>query len=422
MSVDDATAAAHAALIARDSALPLATLLDDDALASWLAPGHGSAPVRRRYLRYKPGSSCVVLAETVHRGEPTSVAVTGVAAEGQAKAVKALGHARPQEVVAAEPEAGLVAVLPSADRHLPGLRRLLREPSEVMARVLHRPVAVASVTPLAYKPHRRWVGRVDLDGGESVLVRAYRSGHAAPHRADLQALAGSRAPVPQLLGHRGRRDLLALAWVPGEVLDGVVQHPLSGAVLDAVGSAGSALARLHRTSGEPAGAPWRVDVLGTAAEAVGVALPALAGTAARLAARIVDALPASAAALAHGDFSLDQVVVGIDGPRLLDLDRLVAAPAALDLGTAAAALLTDPARADLTGPVLEALLAGYGEHAEVPSPRELEVHTAAALLTRAIEPFRVCEPGWPTQVARNLRHAHEVLQHGLDVVLGRICA
>ncbi|WP_420111235.1 hypothetical protein, partial [Pseudactinotalea sp.] len=209
----EGTRAAHESLVARDPALPLATLLDDDALAAWLAPGGGAVPgVRRRYLRYKPGSSCVVLAEVDRDGEPSWVTVTGVAADARAKTTKALTHARVEEVVAAEPDAGLVAVLPSADRHLPGLRRLLREPDLVLSRVLGRRVTVARITGLAYKPHRRWVGRIDVDGEDSVLVRAYRAGRSGPHVEALTAVQAGDAPVPQLLGHRARRDLLVLPW------------------------------------------------------------------------------------------------------------------------------------------------------------------------------------------------------------------
>lgn len=416
----ESTRAAQEALIARDPALPLATLLDDDALASWLAPAVGQA--RRRYLRYKPGASCLVLVETVQRGAPAWVAVTGVAAGARAKTVKALAAARVDEVVAADPDAGLVALLPAADRHLPGLRRLLREPDAVMTRLLRRPVGVDSVHPLAYKPHRRWVGRIDLDDGDSVLVRAYRAGHAARHIAALEALPSSHAPVPTVLGRRDRRDLVALGWVPGDVLDGEVRVPLSDSARSGVTTAGTALARLHRHGDVRVGVPWRADSLGTAAQAVAVVLPGLAGTAARLAAAIVSALRPAPMVLAHGDFSLDQVVLSTEGPALLDLDRTGAATAALDLGTATAALLTEPDRSALVGPVLESLLAGYAEAATVPEPRDLEVHIAAALLTRAVEPFRQCEPDWPTRVARTLRCAHDVLHHGLDAVLWRTSA
>lgn len=398
-------------LVAQDPALPLATLLDDEALGSWLGSKGGG--VRSRYARYKPGTSCVVLVETVRDGVRAQVVVTGVAERARAKVAKALERARPDEIVAAEPDSGLLALRPAADRHLPGLQALLREPEEEVSRLLGRPTAVGSLSALAYKPHRRWVGRVDAGDGSAVLVRAYREHHGAPHAAVLETLRDAPAPVPRLLGYRRRTDLLALRWVPGEVLEGVVRDSSASAVAG-VASAGSALARLHTLPRLDTGPVWDGASLRVAARAVGVLLPGAAGDADRLAARILDELPAPTHVTAHGDFSLDQVVLAASGPQLLDLDRLAPAPAALDLGTAAAALLADPERAHLAAPVLQALLEGYREIAAAPTTRELEVHTAAALLVRAVEPFRRCVPGWPGRVARTLGCARAVLHGGLD--------
>lgn len=399
---DELTVAATADLIARDPALPLATLLDDDHLSAWLSDHLGrSVRARRRYLRYKQGSGCVVLASL----GTEDVVVSGVGGDGRPKLAKALLRAEPSEVVAADLDAGLLALRPAADRHLRGLGLLLRTPATTLRRLSGRTQGLhgVEITPLAYKPHRRWVGRVDLAGERPVVVRAYRDGHADRHLAVLTRLQGSGLPVPQLLRRRG--DLAMLRWVPGSALDDLVHDtgPDPGALVHV----GSALARLHA---HLAAAPrFQVErVTARASTAVGQLLPDVEGATVALGRELAQPC-GSPPVLAHGDFSLDQVVLGEDGPQLLDLDRATTAPAALDLAGAVASLLADPARDHLAGPVLDALLAGYGRHAAPPHVEDLAAATSVALLSRATEPFRLGHPTWATEMVRLLELAESVL-------------
>lgn len=400
---DERTTAATADLVARDPALPLATLLDDVQLSAWLSDhlGH-EVRARRRYLRYKQGSGCVVLA----RLGTEDVVVSGVAMEGRPKLAKAMLRAQPSEVVAVDLDAGLLVLRPGADRHLRDLGRLLRNPEKTLRRLTGRAQGLhgVEITPLAYKPHRRWVGRVDLPGAQPVLVRAYRDGHADRQLAVLTRLQGSGLPVPQLLGRRG--DLAMLRWAHGTVLDDVVRDGRRPGP-DDLARVGAELARLHsHRTDAPRHETGRA--IARASSAVGRLLPELESATAALSRELVRP-GAGAPVLTHGDFSLDQVVVGEHGPQLLDLDRAVTAPAALDLGGAVAALLADPAHEHFARPVLDALLVGYARHAAPPHVDDLAAATSLALLSRATEPFRLGHPTWATGTERLLRLAASVL-------------
>ncbi len=88
---------------------------------------------------------------------------------------------------------------------------------------------------------------------------------------------------------------------------------------------------------------------------------------------------------AHGDFHVDQLLLGGDGLAVLDLDGLCLAPPAHDLATYAADVVRgreSDARRRRT-PSCDPLIGGYGG-----PPPDLEWHLATAILTRAAHPFQ----------------------------------
>ncbi|MGH3666415.1 MAG: hypothetical protein ACRDU8_10080, partial [Egibacteraceae bacterium] len=172
---------ADAAVVQRDPALPgLGLVLDPAALVGWLdaaLPDTWIVDAEARYVRYKPGGSCVV----AYRFHTAGGEVDGFAkayrrgAEG--KAAKALDKAVPSVFggpgVAASDEHRVSVQLFPNDRSLPALR-VLGDPSR-RARLLRRLTDDDAVrlVPLRYKPERRWVGRVDGPGGPCAVVRLY---------------------------------------------------------------------------------------------------------------------------------------------------------------------------------------------------------------------------------------------------------
>lgn len=361
---------ADAALAARDPALPgLRVLLDDAALAGLLG-----GPVTRRYLRYKPGTSCVLAAVVDGR----DVAVTVVADDGVGKLAKTVGQAPAGSVLLERP--GLLVTTPRADRDLPGLRRL----DHTLVRL---GLPAGPVRRLSWKPARRFVGLLG-HGPSGVVLRLHRVLPDLP--------AGLPGVRPVLAQHR-RLAVRALPFVPGRPLDALLRE---GPSTGALHRAGEALAALHDAA--VADLP-RVEVdLAAAGAAVGVLLPDLADVAADLAAGLV---PGTGDAVLHGDFSADQVVV--DGPDvvLIDLDRVRRGAPADDLGCwrAAALLHGLPASAQT------ALHEGYAGVRPVPDADEIGLHAAAHLLRRAADPFRSGHADWEPQVRRLLAAAQAQL-------------
>lgn len=353
-----------------DLAVPgLPMMLDDARLAGWLAARTTFTLTRRNYLRYKPGTSCVLGLET-DRGPAFAIAVS---AAGRPKLDKYLERAG-DAVLTVDRDRGLLLGLPAADRHLPALGR-----SE---QVSGRPaVPDPATTTLAYKPQRRWVGRPETD--PTVLIRAYARGGSVDAAARVQGFAGAPVPVPTLVAAHHRSSVLALDFRLG--------RPAGPGDLAA---AGRALARLHRW--QPPGplparpaVPWRASALAAA-----TLLPELAPRIRALLTRIeAGGEPFAPAVPGHGDFSLDQLVVDPDGRIcLLDLDRAGTGSAVADLASAAAAGLDDAQQADL--------LAGYGS-----VPPGLNRAVAVAILARLTEPFRSCRDDWPAGIAQRLERA-----------------
>ena len=413
---------ADAALVARDPALPgLAVLLDDDAVRSLLG-----VPVVRRYLRYKPGTSCVLGATAELAGGPADVLVTAYDDDGAAKVAKTTEGAPAGAVLTGDLGRGLVAVTAAADRDLPALA-LLAEPRR-RRRVLRRllpellDVRTAQLSTLSYKPMRRWVGLLRPESGPPVVLRAYRTGDAAAAVAALQALAGGRPRTPRLLAADEAIGLLVLEYLPGRPLDELLERDTVPAVV--LADAGRALAGLH--SRIPSGLPPQqpsdlVAAVAAAAAQVGVLLPHLQEPAARLADALSGRLgSAGERSVVHGDFSADQVVIGPAGEvALLDLDRAAAGDAAVDVASLYAALVTArttgsrAARSPLE--VVAQVLAGYATVRTAPAPQAVAAHAAGMLLRRVSDPFRLCAPRWPEQAQALFDAAVAVSARGLDV-------
>jgi Ser/Thr protein kinase RdoA (MazF antagonist) len=276
-----------------------------------------------------------------------------------------------------------------------------------------RDVAGATLTTLAHKPQRRWVGRVTPTSGDPVVLRVHRPAEARATIAVARALEDRdpQAPrLPRLAGTDPDHGMVALSWLPGEPLHALLAAGTARS--EHLWSTGAALAALHARP--PGDLPVRSALddardVRRAAAAVGELLPGLGARAAALADRLADALaePRAPVVTVHGDFSADQVVIDAAGTAgLVDLDAVGAGEAEADLAGAVAALHSAAVRdaaagGDIDGTV-DALRAGYRRHVD---ERRLRLHTAAGLLRRAVDPFRRCRPRWPEEVAELVERA-----------------
>lgn len=412
---------AEASIVARDPQLPgLRLLLDEQRLADWVSEQLGRPTlVRRRHLRYKPGTSCVVHLDA--GGRP--LLVSARRRDEVAKDDKTRERAAAGSLVGAHTGLGVLAGSPIIDRDLPGVALLAdrERRTRLLARWPVAEIADPDLEPvlLRYKPHRRWVGVLPGRDGRGLLLRVHRPAVTAGAAAALLALQGTGVDVPRMVGQSRRRGVLAVEFVPGRTV-----HDAGPAGYEA---AGAALAGLHRLGGD--GLPKaRVGAdeqsVRAAAEHLGLLLPEVAQRADRLAHRIIARMPAASAASAddvpvHGDFSADQVVVAPDGRiTLIDLDSACLGAPGADLGCAAAALARDEALGRLTASEHDAALAslheGYRDAGGPATSEPVAVHTGAHLLRRAVEPFRLgLTPAWPDAALDLLVRAEAALDHGI---------
>jgi aminoglycoside phosphotransferase (APT) family kinase protein len=360
----------------RDPGLPALNdaLRGDAVAAAMVAPGTDVVDCRARYLRYKPGQSCVVLYSLTarERGLEVERLVHGrFYAGGRGARIWARGtiQALAARVVDEGPfvAAAYVAELRGVvqawpvDIELPALVRL--GPGELVR----------------YKPARK-----ALVWRPGLYVKVHADARGARAFAAGRELHARGVPVVEPLRYSPRLRVLVQPEVDG--------RPATSGDATAIGEA---LARLHgaRVDGLPRHS-WSDD-LARAAWAVGVARPDLGPLAERLARELADRLQARAAppVVAHGDFYDDQVLVTPDGVLLLDLDRVTRADPLLDVGTFLAHLALAGRDAEC-----DAFLAGYGRADE----RSAVLAEGAALLKLAIAPFRSLEENWPEEVERRL--------------------
>jgi len=411
---------ADAELVRRDQALPgLRVLLDTGALTARLGVELAPAALGRVVatdVRYKPGTSCLVayLLELDGRSRYGYAKAYGPAAP--VKLAKRRAQRRDRVVL---DDLAIVVQLFPDDHRLRSLRRLV-EPCaarRLAARLApDRPcLREAELTAVRYKPERRYVARLQAQSGERAALRLYADGGFEPARSAASAFRSAGAlSVPGLLGSSARDRALLLEWVPGRSLEEVLAEPR----LDPTAAArvGTALALLHEQ--QPAALTTPAPLAGAAAvhaAAGGLAalLPSLGERADALGNRLLGRLarlPALRSTI-HGDFSADQVLLAAGRAAILDLDRAGLGHPAADLGSFVAALERDALDGTLERSRVDAfageLVAAYRDRSGC-AALPVELHTAAALLRLAVEPFRRREPDWPGRAERLLARAEEL--------------
>ncbi|WP_324649833.1 hypothetical protein [Georgenia sp. H159] len=407
-------ASADDRLAATDPLIPgLREVLAPLGLVRRLAPGWGAVDARVTYLRYKPGTSLVAALVLTDDDGGTSFAqalALGRAAPGKLTKVRRAGDADDVGRGAVlDAERGLALTDVTADRHLPGARRVLRHADDV-------------VTSLVYKPGRRWVARVDRPGEVPALVKVHRPATVPALRAGYEALHG--LPVSGLTAVHGRRGTVTSPWVPGVPLDRLAGPGAAGLWA----GAGSVLAEIHRRP--PAGGLVQVDraaALAASVAAVRAVAPDLTDDARAVAERLRVVLgDQELVRVVHGDFSADQVIVrpdlaaatgaavtepaaaGQPEVTVVDLDRVGLDDPAADLASWYGELVAAGARPGDPREVLAPLLAGYATAGGPADLGRLQPHCAMAVLQRAAEPFRRHLPDWPERVAHLVAVAKEL--------------
>ena len=369
--------------------------------------GWQAASARIRYVRYKPSTSLVAGLELVDEAGVTSFAqAVAMGTDGGDKLAKIALRGSQDDVgrgAVVDMERGLALADATADRHLPGVRRFLRG---------HH-----AVTPLLYKPGRRWAGR-HPGSTEPEMVKIHRPDAVLRHTLGSSVLG--HLPVAEITRARLRRGIVHTRWVPGTPLD-TLPADLGAPRL---GEVGELLARIHASS--PIQGMHPVDVAGkteAAVAAIRAIAPAHAAAAQDAAHRILAEMgEPDALRVVHGDFSADQLIVRPDLAMLdddplpgqapvtvIDLDRVGLDDPLADLGCWYSFHVADAVHGNAVDSVLAPLLVGYEGIAGAVDRDRLRLHCAHQVLLRAAEPFRQHQPDWPVQVQRLLSLAGGLL-------------
>jgi aminoglycoside phosphotransferase (APT) family kinase protein len=424
--------------VERDRAIPgLALLLDPEALGERLQktlPETEVLTARARYVRYKPGTSCLVAYRLDVGGAEIEVYAKAVRSDDLVKLRKARyrlkvrGPLGPPGVIL-DDLAVVVYAFPN-DQELPTLARLADDErrSRMLAKALpDRPdLWDSALHSLRYKPERRYVARLVAHAGERALLKVYteqdyRRATQTPKRFV------SRGPlrIGRRLGRSHRRHMLILEWLPGRSLVEAMCHPsLEASVVPTVGAA---LAELHAQDPKALEQVTReheaVSLL-SAAVSVGGVCPHLAGRTHSLALQLAVALLRAPPVCCpiHGDFSADQVLLTDGTVAILDLDAAVRGDPTTDLGSFAAQIESDAVRGGLPADQVEAwtqmLLEGYCATARCGPLAHFDLYLAAGLLRLAPHPFRNREPNWPERTEAILTRA-EAIANQADAVGSR---
>ncbi|HWM08994.1 MAG TPA: ATP-binding cassette domain-containing protein, partial [Solirubrobacteraceae bacterium] len=375
----------------RDAGLPpLERLLDPgamrDVLCRTLEPGAGVSDVAISRVVLKPDELVAVHYRVAIGDESHDAVVTGVAGIDLAASARRPRYAeRARRIDGRSParvplvydaELGAVVTWLPFDPRLPAL-------GETGAELARRfEVAEGEPVMVGYKPRGRAVMRLG-----PLVLKAY--GRERQFQAALAGLeTARRGPLPTAApaGAVPELRLTAQRALPG--------RPAADAV-DVAARAGAMAAALQAAELAPAVTtpPERLlDAAERKAAVLEAVQPDLAGRLAALVGRLRAAMPAGLDLVpAHGDFHVDQLLVGGDDEiAVVDFDQMCVAPAALDLATYAADVVRGrPGDLERVHAVLEPLLEGYGAR-----PEALDWHLAAAVLGRAAHPFQRQVPYW----------------------------
>jgi aminoglycoside phosphotransferase (APT) family kinase protein len=401
---------ADRAVCERDPALPgLPLLLHAPALAAVL----GLGKLEHAYLRYKPGTSCAAGFLHADRG---ALAAYAYPPDRYAEVRRRPEWGGEDDVVMLDESC--IAVIPARlDRELKALNRFCdaERRSKFLRRLIGRRGGVweGDHALLRYKPGRRLVARLDVDGRPKAALKV--TGPEDYNQSLIGAAGAAALGGAPLIGADAGHCALATAWIAGEPLCPVATGRPPSRL--AVARTGSALAALHAAAFRPAARTTRADeaaALGEVEPAL-TALDRVLGVEAGLLAGAISRRlgPAQCAeTLVHGDFSADQVVLAHERPVILDWDHAASGDPARDVGTFLArfdAQVSDgvltPAEAEEAG---AALAEGYGAAAGR-LPEGIALQHARALLMLATEGFRIRHPNWPTRTAALLERAAALL-------------
>lgn len=378
----------------------------------------------RHYIRYKPGTNCLVAYSLESKGHAVSMYAKAFSSDFDEKCSKAVrgesdGVNGSKQLWVIPDQRLLVRCFPS-DGKLAALKRLAddRDRHMLIRRLLPRKPDFwnSTIIELAYKPERRFVCQLQSPTGNNAVLKLYN------HTAYCRSLDNSRClkrigyeKLPPRIGKSSRHRTIVYGWYPGSSFRDVVAR--GDDFTDYARTVGCELAELHRNSPAPSLLRWDpVKELATIcelAQTLAFLLPDAQDIIEHLTRRLAAKLKKVAVRprLIHGDFHLKQILLHAGTVRFLDLDELASGPVEYDLGTFLAHLRRDVFRGHLQPVAAERIttqfLEGYAQKGA--APEEIGLYVALALLKSSHHPFRACEPNWEIGIEQIIRAAAELV-------------
>ncbi len=397
-------------LMQRERGMPgLPVLLDDCAMQALLCEAlHDPVDaLKSTYLRYKPAANCLVCYEAqIGDKKELLYAIAydqSVAADKLASAARFLEKSDSRGCV---DESLLLTVFV-----FPADQRLSQLP---MVHTSARLDALAGVNDtshhvLNYKPFRRCVTRVDVQGTPHAVLRVMQPDEYAQAKRTAKCLPRlDFVRQPHLLNHSDRHSALLLPWLSGPSL----------ASFDAeefhrhLHTLGTVAAELHQHSESKLAYQTSAMLLEQLRAAVSMAaslLPSAEEFLASIERELADQLSRQVrrCAMLHGDLHAEQVIVN-EPFALLDWDRAINGDPEYDLASFLAHEYVSIRQFDEADwqATRESLLAGYLEAGQINESR-LNAHLALALLKSSVLPFRRRMGDWSQRMQAAIEFASQ---------------
>lgn len=421
------------ALCRRNTALVgLDKAFDPEYIASSLSE-HGiriddKDSVQAYYIRHKPQTSTLIAYQFKHQNQEHSLYIRVHLPSAPEKIDKPLKRAQTKSsplgpaAIRLHDLCGVIIIFPH-DHELSALSPIQSRLSQSAGRA--EALAALSLPPgdaltrLAYKPERRYVGRLESDTQPSHVIKLYdRRTYQAFMDGAMQASRADLKFCQNALTTCDRQRLVVYPWLDGQPLTDLMDGNL--AILKDVAAR---LAEFHAAHQSPTltcdpGSLLEQRIRGSVASIQEIA-PELAEPSLEIAEQLIEpwhTLVSTAPGkptLIHGDFSADQVIISRDGPTFLDFDRSRFDLPVHDLGSFIARLeyqavlgQSGPSQAPLARQIL---ISSYQSANPSQPIRGLELSVAAHLLFLVSEPFRRRQPQWCDQMRQLLDRIQALL-------------
>ncbi len=247
-------------LLNKETNIPGCETLLEPALFSQLMdrtfPNQVACRPKLKYVRYKPDTSCLVGYEIQRDGRREYWHAKGFRRgdwNNRRQKLSSFAGGRRDSVVQLRDDLACALFGFPVDSQLPALSRLVSDSFSDC--FLQRVVAtqfndcIQRIDTLAYKPNRRFTGKVTSESGQTFVLKIYEPARFASAMQSAQILKRVKSPGPARLGRSNRHRCVALQWIDGESMSRLISNrQLRGVDIE---NTFEQLDQLHRTDVKP---------------------------------------------------------------------------------------------------------------------------------------------------------------------------